>query len=908
MPVVRKLWKYSLLITVPISVLFLMWATRTYSLYIADSAHFSLSPHAALQKIGKLNFYYLVDYFRDATIGNTGSADINLYIDDAMLYELNRDLPYSGLGGDNFKTAYMVYPDEQLERIQLRYRGDSSNHWLFKEKSYRIKTRKKRLYENIRRFNLIVHESPDLLSPHASYELANIVGLSGPRSELVTVNVNGKSEGAKLMVEQIDESFLRRRGMMPGDIYNGDNGRSDKYWGLDESLFKSSLNWSKAAANNHYDLESKVPLENMLMRLKEGDYSPLDLAQFGKFAAYIDLTRTRHHDESHNWKLHYDHYLERFAPLVWDGLGWSEFYVSDEHRSGIVNTSFMAALYRNHDFLYERQKALINFYRHDLDDFLAFLDAAADTAKEKANAKFYFVDVFNNVYSRGEVVQAITAFKETVRSVLEEVKAATVALEGAFSYSLLNDGVRLQIAQVPVSSIRIFLNPQADPGSVTVRFDADGKTIERDVTAVSHREGDSLVLDQRLFPTSVIADENHTFDTATFDISIAGVDASDIRAVNVTPMTLTAHEIEATPLDRLVKREFRGEVQIVPQARESEPITLSGEVVLTGFQEITSDLVIAPGTRVMLTEGAGLRALGQVTAIGTVEAPIVFTTENRLVPWGAIAIKDPGADGSRLEHCVFEYGSGIKEDTFEYTAMLSIHNASDILIKNCVFRENRLTDDMLHVVYSDVRIENTLFENALSDAVDLDITEADIKDCQFIGSGNDAVDLMTSKAVISGSIMSHSSDKGVSIGENSLLFTVDSIFSANNIGLESKDASHALVMNSLIEKNAIGAHAYQKNWQYGAGGSLVIGNSIIEKNNETASVGKKSEVTIFDSYMDRAPKPEKGLFLVNSDSAFRLEAQGSGNLKGEILENFFARHLPLANNNIRGVFADSRNE
>ena len=71
-------------------------------------------------------------------------------------------------------------------------------------------------------------------------------------------------------------------------------------------------NWEKSAANNHYSLESKAPLRAMLRDLQEGDLSLLDLEKFAVFAAYSDLLRTKHHDETHNWKLLYDlHCLTR---------------------------------------------------------------------------------------------------------------------------------------------------------------------------------------------------------------------------------------------------------------------------------------------------------------------------------------------------------------------------------------------------------------------------------------------------------------------------------------------------------------------------------------------------------------------------------------------------------------------
>lgn len=895
------------MITVPISILFILWLLHTHDLYKSDRFHFGIvNQEDMLLSSGNLNFVYLLDALKQAVVGSKGKADFNIYIDNNALAELNYDLPYSGLGGENYKPAHMLYPDGNLEKIQLRYRGDLANHWLFKEKSYRIKTRKKKLLGKMRQFNLIVNETGDLLGPQMAYKLAEIMGLLTPKSDFVTMNVNGRPEGAKLFVEQIDESFLRRRGVMPGDIYSGDNIGNGRFWGLDRTLFKTSMNWEKSAANNHYDLQSKIPLQTMITALQNNNFDLLDMEQFGKFAAYNDLMRSKHSDDAHNWKLLYDNYLERFSPIVWDNLGWFDPWVRDQERGGIAVSTLMKKLYRNHDFLYERQKALIDFYSYQQDTFLASLKTEARIVEDKTRGIDYLVDAFGEVRDRNDMLKAVSKYKDTVQRVLQEVKKFTVGMNGSYVYAPIDNGVRLAISDVPVSSFRIDINPGAGPVSIGVRYKADGTVIERNLSALSERVGNSIVVRQRLIPASLMNRENHSFSGATFDILVDGVDASSIVSLWVTPMTVNAQEIAVDRVDHVAQSEFENEFRIIPEIPDSIPIVFSGTKVIEEFVIIKRDLVIEPGTRLLFSAGAGLKVFGKISAIGTPEAPITFSAANPEIPWGAVVVKDHASDGSRFEHCLFEDGSGIKSDVYEYTAMLSVHNASQILIKNSVFRNSHITDDMLHVVYGDIRIENSLFENSLADAVDLDITNAEIIGSRFVGSGNDAVDLMSSKVLISDSEMKNSGDKGVSIGENSLLFSVNSRFLDNLVGIQSKDDSTAVISNSLIAGNATGVHAYQKNWQYGTGGKLTIANSIIEGNQQSSSIGENSEITIFDSYVDEVPVTGKLPDLIQTDSRFRERSQSNLPLNIEHSDDFFANYLPLIDGRVRGVFANSK--
>ncbi len=895
MRLLAKAWKYSLFVTLPVAILFLVWLSRTYTLYVAEGLQFSTPAQSALWNSGKLNFYYLVDNLQDAILGDRNEADVSLFVDNQALYELNKDLPYSALGGKSFKPAYMVYPGGNLEKVSLRYRGDSSNHWLFREKSYRIKTQKSKPYNGLRSFNLIVHETPELLGPHSAYILADTLGLMAPRSEFVVVSINDKTDGAKLLVEQVDETFLRRRSRMPGDIYSGDNVGNGRFWGLEQSLFVSSLNWDKDAANNHYALDSKVPLEAMIAGLLRDDVEMLDLEMFGRFAAFTDIARSKHHDESHNWKLSYDHYLERFTPIVWDSIGWLDQWVIDGSRSGISLATIMDTLYRNHDFLYERQKVLQTFFTHQQQHYLDRIDQEIRLVKEKIDGIDYFVDVFREVRSRDEVLQKISDFRQLMQNTLEEVKLATVGQPGDYTYALPEDGLRLRIAHMPVEEVRIQLSSGVSADNLRVRYRLDGQWLESDLASVTRTDGDTLIVEQRLFPNShmeklfpgtFMQSGSHSFSSGTFDLLIGSAAASAVRSVAVVPMGAGVELQPVSRSDEIAPVEFVGQKNIVPQRPIEAPLVFSGVKTVTEFQTIERDLVIEPGTRIQFASGAGLRLKGKLTAIGTEEAPIVFTSVAADSVWGAVVLKDEGSDGSVLQHCIFENGSGVKADLFEYTAMLSVHNVKGVEIRNSLFRNSRETDDMLHTVYSELLIDNSVFENSLSDAIDLDISTARILATRFVDSGNDAIDLMTSTAFLQDTRITGSGDKAISIGENSRLFVVDSEFINNAIGLESKDASQALVYNSVIGNNQLGLHAYQKNWQYGDGGSLIVSNSKVVGNATTARADKRSEIVLSHAVVDWLPEPDVPAsvsVLDSSDSAGSIPAIGA-----ELLN----RHFP----------------
>ncbi|MCZ6620141.1 MAG: right-handed parallel beta-helix repeat-containing protein, partial [Gammaproteobacteria bacterium] len=306
---------------------------------------------------------------------------------------------------------------------------------------------------------------------------------------------------------------------------------------------------------------------------------------------------------------------------------------------------------------------------------------------------------------------------------------------------------------------------------------------------------------------------------------------------------------------------------------ETKPLVWSGDVVIAGVRHIERPLVIKPGTRLLMEEGATVILSGRLMAEGTAEQPIrILSRSPSQKPWGAIVLTGDRASGSRLSHCEISGGSGLKGDLFEYTAMLSVHEVQDVEITDCLFRDSKLTDDMLHAVYSDIRLERTTFMNAPGDAVDLDISSAVIVDSIFQDNGNDGVDLMTADVRIERSIFRRNGDKGISVGEASRMFMIDSTLTGNLIGVQAKDGSVAVLANVTLAGNETAMDVYKKNWRYGEGGMIVAAKCRIVENPSGVTAGKRSRIVLFDSYWDR-PVASRKVLMFSVDSKNMVAAE-----------------------------------
>ena len=89
------------------------------------------------------------------------------------------------------------------------------------------------------------------------------------------------------------------------------------------------------------------------------------------------------------------------------------------------------------------------------------------------------------------------------------------------------------------------------------------------------------------------------------------------------------------------------------------------------------------------------------------------------------------------------------------------------------------------------------------------------------------------------------------------------------IGVQAKDRSMAVLYNCTLTGNRAAVDAYKKNWRYDQGGSAFIAKSVIEDNDSTLTVGKRSNIEVVDSYVSGAFEAAKRIVVdetVDEDS------------------------------------------
>jgi hypothetical protein len=898
----KKILYLSLVLTIPINVFFIMWFVNSAQAYNQlDKFAITIPKGMRLTSAVDSSFNDLKYRFLKS-IGQVQNTDVMLILDEKKLNQIESNLPESGLSYK--KNALLIIKNEILKG-KLKIRGDHFYHWLFPRKSWRFKTSKSNTYNNINKLNFIIPKNEVLIMNNVAYELAKVLNLLAPDSELVNLSINGKYNGVRLMVEQTDESFLRRNKRMPGDIYKGDNIGRNTILGIDAYIFNNPSIWEKQSFNNHYSPENIFPLAQALKNINAHKHTILDLKSFASMAAFIDLTSTYHYDNTHNWILFYDNYLEKFYPIIWDTSAWLDKDVS-KGNINIITSDLFYSLYQNYEFIRLKYKSVNNLYKNDLNEFYTPMKQAIKKAKEIVNDIGYSFNLISRLVDKIPALKAIDLFEKNINNQIDKIKEyflGNIKYEN-YKYAVHKKNIRLSIkGNKLINRINLKFSKNHLSKDITISYLQANNFVNFNIShALEISNNKEYNLNIQLLPhasfSKIDGGNIINFTEATYDLELVGVDSEDIESVSLSFDNLLQETIEIQRVNHIEHIAFQEQLQnIIANPPITKTLNWSGEKHFKGFNTIQQNVNIAKGTTLIFEQEATLKVLGKVTAIGTADEPIIFKALDSSKPWGAFALKDERANGSVFKHVIFKDGSGDKGKLHEYTAMLSVHNVKDLVIEDCEFYDNKLTDDMVHLAYSKAKFSRTKFIRSLSDALDVDISDVIIEDCEFVNSGNDSIDLMTSNAVVINSKFSHSADKGISIGEGSKLLAINNLIENSEIGLQSKDTSIAYIYNTSFIDNNKAIDAYHKNWRYSEGGTIYVDNCNMQDNKQNATVGKKSYVVINNCQIDTANNFEakalrKGKIILSEEQS----------LKAGFEQPFFSHYSNLINYRVKGVY------
>lgn len=241
-------------------------------------------------------------------------------------------------------------------------------------------------------------------------------------------------------------------------------------------------------------------------------------------------------------------------------------------------------------------------------------------------------------------------------------------------------------------------------------------------------------------------------------------------------------------------------------------------------------LLGCPGVRWDLRDSAFVLSHSPVELVGSEDDPFVIESSDS--SGGGLVVINAG-EWSKLEHVVASGLSAPERSGWSLTGAITFYD-SPVHISHAFFADNRAGDDLLNLVRSDFRLEQSGFLRTAADALDIDYSRGDVSDTSFRDVGGDALDLCGSHVEVTRVSVTGAGDKGMSFGEQSRVSVFDSKISAARIGLACKDGSRVHVESLEINDSEYGLVVFRKKPEFGPG--HVEATGLRQRGNRTESL------------------------------------------------------------------------
>ena len=184
---------------------------------------------------------------------------------------------------------------------------------------------------------------------------------------------------------------------------------------------------------------------------------------------------------------------------------------------------------------------------------------------------------------------------------------------------------------------------------------------------------------------------------------------------------------------------------------------------------------------------------------------------------------------SNFNHVQIDGTTGVSDGILNLSGGVNVYRG-DVYIDNMLIK-NTSAEDALNIVSSKVDIFELHIKSSNSDGFDCDYCSGLIKNSSFTKIGGDALDFSGSTLDLKDLFIEGVKDKGISVGESSLVSIGDSYINDVGVGIASKDGSKTYVANIKIGRyGSHGVMTYIKKPFYNSQTYLELSDSAVHGN------------------------------------------------------------------------------
>lgn len=726
----------------------------------------------------------------------------------------------------------ILVDDENNYPIEMRLKGDWTDHLRTGTPSYRIKLDGNESFMGLRSFSVQHPSTRNYLHEWFLHKLCDGEGLLATTYEYIKVTVNDQNEGVHAIEEHFDKELIESRNRREGPILK-----------IDESAFWESMSWNRVNKTNislpYYESalvscfkkkrtrKSKVLFDQfkngaVLVTLFKNYYEHpedvFDLDQLALYYALMDLGNVHHSLAWHNRRFYYNPITAKLEHIGFDMipmmLPMNKLLATREFErdlsESLLEERLDVYIFRNEQF---REKYVAALKRVSSE---AYLDSAfARIGLE--NLAVLERDVMGSVFQNYTFDRAM--YYEKANLIRQELLTLDERwdkyMEKDIQLSNLNqsDSYRMDSSDFYMKDISI--NPYLTKINDTC-WKVELENYHFDSVSITGYKIKSDKTNTIAIPNPIklrgFKGGDVMVDTASFLLTERPYALSfmphNLKGIAETKKFIKWQKPKEEHPRIELKRKFKKKS---PYYRvENNLLTLKKEVVIDQLIYVPQGICvkIEAGTNVDFVNGGGLIINDATQMNGTEEQPIIFKSSDTT----GMGITILNAPTVKLNHVAIENMNTLNYKGWTLTGALTIYE-SDVHI-NGLKISGVLCEDGLNIVRSNFELENCTIKDTKSDGFDADFCTGTFTNSSFINTGNDCIDFSGSEVAISGIQITNSGDKGISAGEKSRLTVKNIEIDGAITGIASKDGSLVDGDKISVRNAKIGVAIFRKKLVY----------------------------------------------------------------------------------------------
>ncbi len=729
---------------------------------------------------------------------------------------------------------------ERQVAAKIRLKGDVTDHLTTTKWSYRVKVKGDDTLFGMKRFSLQNPRARSYVDEWFLHKTIAREGLIALRYGFIEMFMNGKRHGIYAFEEHFDKRLIENNRRREGPIiFFSEKADSERYprsliggprvdiYGSQVDVFRSRTTFENETLRQQF-----LVARNLLESFRNGKMQTCDVfdcQKLAKYLALLDLFGARHAAKYGNFKLYYNPVTSLLEPITFDSEQKS---ASAEARwSGVLAEDWYKWKELEPFHLLFRDLRLFRAYLDEVGVYTepVFLDTLfTELAEElELNLKIIYRDTPRYKFSK----EYFHNRRKFIRDALSPPVGIIPYFKGIVERP---EGRYLEIEVGNMVTFPLNIHKLIVNGTAISAVDKASSLIKPSL------QGEPVNVQTVMFP---LPDAIKEPDVWAKPLRISFTTWSNGQPIerNVLPWPLLSAKLGINDLSRSVS-----DLDALPFIAIDKVERIIR--ILPGRWRITQELILPHGYVVKAGEGVELDLAGNgmiisyspLQFIGTAKNPVIVKSLDQSTG-GLAVIKTVGK--SIFRNVGFKNLRSNSHSGWALTGAVTFYE-SPVEIIDSEFLGSR-SEDALNIIRSKFILNGVHFEDAFSDALDLDFSSGRIVGSSFLNSGNDAIDLSGSVVIAQNLVINGAGDKGISIGEKSVLNAESLSIQNAIIGIASKDLSELTGKNVSITGAKVAIAVYQKKSEFGPSKGKIINGKVLET--ETLFLVEKGSSLRFNS-------------------------------------------------------------